>query len=949
MMRLCFPIALVLSLLGTALPLAAREPDTVARDGRWAFETSDIHPDPAFRFGRLANGMRYIVRRNATPAGTALVRMDVAVGSLDERKNERGYAHFVEHMAFNGSTRVAEGEMVRLLERHGLAFGADTNASTSFDRTLYKLDLPTARPELLDIALMLMRETASELTLAPAAIARERGVILSEMRERNTWQWRDTIASTAFFYPHSLFAARFPIGVTKTLEGVTAPKLRAFYQREYVPTKMTLVVVGDFDPVLVEQRIKAQFAALPAAPSQAQPGAGPIRLKDRNRTTVYSDPAVSERVQVARSGAWLDEPDTAAQRRENLLRQIGYGIVNRRLLRLSRQADPPYRGAGFGTGDVFETARSTRLIVDTADGKWRRGLIAAAREYRRTLVWGVTAPEVAEQVANIRTAVENAAAAAQTRSNAALAGVALALVADRTVPSTPADALARFRSFAPQITPEAVLAAVQREAVALDDPLIRFRSRQEPAGGAKAIRATWNEAIRMPVTQESAADLAGFAYTDFGRPGAVVADTRDPALGIRKVRFANGVMLNLKRTALENDRVRASLSVDGGDRLDTKANPLATEMLPYLDEGGLGKHSADDLQTILAGRSVSDGIATGDATFDAGALTTPRDLELQLQLWAALLTDPGYRPEGEVQYRHNMNTYFKQLRATPSAALRADLGGILSDADPRFTLQDVSSYRALTFDKLKRDVSDRFAHGAIEIGLVGAIDEDQAIAIVAATFGALPPRETAFAPFTQPPRTFTADRRPRVIRHSGPADQALLRLTWPTRDDADPQDVLKLEMLERVIRIELTDTLRETLGQAYSPSAASSMSHAWRGYGTFGIAASVAVRDVAATRIAIRKALTDLRAAPVDVDVLQRARQPVLEALENTLKTNDGWASLVARAQGEADRIDRYTKAKTRLQAITVADVQAMALRYLDPAVGLEVLVLPIGVDPPPS
>lgn len=941
-------VSLVLGALVLSAPASARDAGKTLRDTRWVFETSDIRPDPAFRFGRLANGMRYIVRRNATPKGTALVRLDVAVGSLDEERKERGYAHFLEHMAFNGSTHVAEGEMVRLLERHGLAFGADTNASTSFDRTLYKLDLPTNDGSLLDIAFMLMRETASELTLAPDAVTRERGVILSEMRDRNTWQLRDTIANTDFLYPHSRFADRFPIGTAKTLDAITAARLRAFYEREYVPAKMTLIVVGDFDPALVEQHIRTRFDDWQAKTAKAQPSAGPVRAKDRNRTAIYIDPAVSERVTLVRNGAWLDEPDSVAQRRENLLRQIGYDIVNRRLVRLSRQADPPFRGAGFGTGDVFEAGRSTRLIVDTVDRKWRRGVIAAAREYRRALVWGFTAPEVAEQVANIRTALEDSAASADTRSNATLSGVALALVSDRLVPSTPADALARFRALAPQITPGAVLAAMQREAVAIEDPLIRFRGRYQPAGGPKAMRAAWDEALKAEVPQAGSADLAGFAYTDFGPAGIVVSDRRDPQFGIREIRFANGVMLNLKRTQIDRDRVRVSLAVDGGDRLDTRANPLATEMLPFLDEGGLGKHSADDLQSILAGRSVNDAFGTGETSFDAGSLTTPRDLELQLQLWAAFLTDPGYRPEGEVQYRHNMNNYFEQLRATPSSALRAQLGGILSDGDPRFTLQDVDAYRALTFAKFKQDVSDRFAHGAIEIGIVGDIDEDQAIALVAGTFGALPAREAAFAPKAdQPRRPFTADRRPRVIRHSGPKDQALLRLTWPTRDDADPVDMLKLEMLERVVRIELTDTLRETLGKAYSPSASSSSSHGWKGYGTFGIAASIDVRDVPAARAAIRKALTDLRAAPVDADVLQRARQPMIEGLQNGLKSNEGWVALVDHAQSEPDQLDRYAKARDRLQAISARDVQAMALRYLDPDVGLEVLVLPEGVSPP--
>jgi zinc protease len=454
--------------------------------------------------------------------------------------------------------------------------------------------------------------------------------------------------------------------------------------------------------------------------------------------------------------------------------------------------------------------------------------------------------------------------------------------------------------------------------------------------------------MRAEVAQGSSTDLAGFAYTDFGPAGVVTVDEREPALGIRRIRFANGVMLNLKQTDLEKDRVRASVSIDGGDQLDTRENPLATEMVPFLDEGGLGKHSADDLQSILAGRNVSDSFGIGERSFDAGSVTTPRDLELQLQLWAAFLTDPGYREEGEVQYRHNMNNYFEQLRATPTSALRAELGGILSDRDPRFTLQDVKAYRALTFAKLKRDISDRLQKGAIEIGVVGDIDENQVIALVASTFGALPARETVFRDENErPARIFTADRTPRIVRHQGPADQALLRLTWPTRDDSDPVAAMQLEMLERVVRLQLTESLRESLGKTYSPSAASSLSRTWQGYGTFGIAASIDVHEVAATRAAIREALANLRAAPVDADVLQRARQPVLEKLQNALKSNAGWLSLVNRAQSESERIDRYVGAKARLQAITAQEVQAMAQRYLDPDAGLEVLVLPESAKTP--
>jgi zinc protease len=940
-------------LLSAPLPVLAREATPRTDDTSWAFEKSDVPLDPDFRFGRLSNGMRYVIRHNATPAGTGVVRMEVAAGSLDESDAEQGYAHFVEHMAFNGSKRVPEGQMIPLLERDGLAFGADTNASTNFERTVYKLDLPRSDAKLLDTALMLMRETASELTISQGAIDRERGVILSEMRDRNTFGLRNAIDSTRFFYPQALYGRRFPIGTVATLNAANAQNLRAFYEREYVPAHVTLVVIGDFDAAEVEAGIQRHFADWTGATAELQPDPGPVDAKDRDRTGIWIDPALSERVVIQRNGAWMDEPDSVAQRREGLLRSIGYAVINRRLQRLSRNAEPPFRGAGFGTGDVFETARSTRLIIDSVDGKWADGLAATAREYRRALAHGFSAAEIAEQLAQLRTSLVNAAGSANTRSNASLAAIALALVDDRVVPSTPASTLERFEGFAPTITPKAVLAALKREALALDKPLIRFEGRKAPEGGEQAIRTAWQRATRGPVPREDAQALTAFGYTDFGTPGTVVSDTRDPILGIREIRFANGVMLNLKPTQLEKDRIRVSLAIDGGDRLDTRDNPLATDMVNWLDKGGLGKHSRDDLDTIMSGHTLGFGLSNGASSFDAQTATTPRDLELQLQLITALLVDPGYRSEGEVQYRQQVNNSFAQLRATPASSLAADLGGIVSDNDPRFSLQPVEAYRHLTYAKLKQDIADRLEHGAIEVGLVGdfdgnALNEEKAIAMVARTLGALSARETAFRTYdSQPPRTFTADRSPRILRHTGAADQALLRLTWPTRDDSDPLDALRLELLERVVRIELTDSLREALGKAYSPSAGSALSHFWKGYGTFSINASVDVADVAASREAIAKVVRELGTAPVSEDVLQRARAPLAEAFQNALKGNAGWLSLVDRAQTQADRIERFSKARERLMTLTPADVQAMAQRYLDPAKGLEVLVLPEGVDVP--
>jgi len=925
-----------------AVPALAEE--TPPNAPAWAFEASDIPVDPGFTFGQLSNGMRYVLRENHTPEATVLVRLRIGSGSLEERDEERGLAHFLEHMAFNGSTRVPEGEMIKLLEREGLAFGADTNASTGFETTTYKLDLPRSDPKLIDTALMLMRETASELTLSPEAIERERGVVLAEKRDRTNYGLKETEDQWAFTSPGARYAARLPIGTEATLKAADAARIGAFYRRAYVPSNAVLIVIGDIDVAKVEADIRARFADWSGPPAPPEPETGPLDLARRGLTDIYLDPALSERVAVTRFSPWRDEPDTIAQRRTNLLEAIGYAAVNRRLEALARSADAPYRGAGFGTGEVFESGRTTNFIVDALDGKWREGLAAAMREWRRALAYGFSDAEIAEQVVRTRTAQENAARSADTRSNAALTGAAEQLIEDDVVPSTPQSALTRFEAFAPTITAEAVLAALTADAAPLDDPLIRFQGRTAPEGGEGALRTAWDAAMAETVAAPDKLAAGTFAYSDFGAPGAVVSDTVEPRTGIRTVLFTNGVRLNLKQTALEADRVRFQLNLDGGSLLATREAPLATAMVGSLPGGGLGKHSQDELETLLAGRTVSFNLGAAGDTFVSAGATTPRDLELQLQLLAAGLTDPGYRREGEVRFRRDMANLFKRINATPGSALGAALGGILSDADPRFTLQPEAAYQRLGFASLRDAIGDRLASGAIELALVGDIDQDAVIAVVARTLGALPAREADFVRREDARvRTFTADRSARTIVHTGEADQALLQWTWPTIDDTDLAEVQRLELLERVVRLELTDELRERLGKAYSPSASSAPSDVWRGYGTFSLAASVDVADIDATRAALRAVIERLGAAPVSADTLDRARRPLLEAYDNALKTNGGWMRLAARAQTEAGRIDRFLATRALLESVTPADLQIAAARFLAPDAAVEVVARPAG------
>lgn len=226
--------------------------------------------------------------------------------------------------------------------------------------------------------------------------------------------------------------------------------------------------------------------------------------------------------------------------------------------------------------------------------------------------------------------------------------------------------------------------------------------------------------------------------------------------------------------------------------------------------------------------------------------------------------------------------------------------------------------------------------------MVGDFDPDEAIALVAKTLGALPPREPQFDAYeANRTRPFTADRSVRVVRHSGPADQAIVRMSWPTEDDSNFDDTLRLELLQRVVDVELTDDLREKLGQTYSPGVNAEESRTWHGYGTFNIAAPVATSQVEAARQAMLATIERLATQPVDPDTLLRARRPLLEAYDNALKTNAGWLGLTAQAQREPDRLKRFVAAKEKLAAITPEELQAVAARYLKVGERLEIDVLP--------
>ncbi len=925
-----------------AAPAAVQVGEAAGGIPAWNITGADFPADQDVTFGRLPNGMRYALMRNTNPQGEAAVRFTVAVGAREEADAENGAAHFVEHMAFNGSANIPEGQLLPMLERLGLAFGADTNAATGMDFTTYKLQLPRTNDEMVDTAIRIIREMAGELTFDPAAVDRERGIIMNEAQVRNDAGRRRAADYLQTALPGSRIGQRVRAD-SERISNISAADLRTFYDAYYRPERATLAIVGDFDVAAMEAKIKAAFsdwrgkgAARNAYRSPLPDGAGTPAI------AAFVDPAIPEIIELQRISAWEPEINTVADARADVLRAIGAAALSNRIGVLSRTPDAPTLGAQAADQPLFRSAQSFGMLIVGKDGKWREALGLAERELRRAHLHGFTAAEIAEAKANIETALANAAAQAAGRDSAAIAeGLVDASLRD-AVWTSPALDLEFYRAVAPSLTPEAVSEAFR--AAWQGAPTVVHVSTKTPIeGGAQTIAAALGESAAVAVTAPTEAADIQFAYDEWGVPGKIVADETIADLGIRTVRFANGLQLNLKTTTFEPGKIAFSLRVGDGLAGFPKDRQGLRELLPVVASiDGLEKHSVDELRRVLAGKAV--GIAL-DAEIDAlvaNGETTPDDLKLQLDLLAAQLTAPGWRPETAAQLAAIGPIIVNQLKANPTGVLSVSIGSVVAGNDGRFGVSDTAALAQVSLDDLRAVIAPQLAQGPLALGLVGDFDADMAIAAVAGTLGTLPARAARSETMGDAPAaSFAGDRTVRVLTHSGAADQGALALSWPTTDASDQRDDTARDLLAAVLNLRLTEKLREELGSTYSPNAYSYSHPSLTGFGYMAAFATVPASAMDATAAAIREIAAELAAKPPAADLLERARNPVRADYDRDATQNSGWIDLVAAAQSDPSLLDRRRKRMAIIDSITPADLQAAAQRYLTGSAPIEVRVVP--------
>lgn len=903
-----------------------------------------LTPDPAVRWGRLPNGMRYAILKNATPPGAASVRLRIDAGSLMEAPDQRGLAHFMEHMVFNGTTNVPEGEMVKILERYGLQFGPDTNAYTSFDETVFMLELPKATPEVLDRALFLMREAGGEAKLDPAAIDRERGIVLSEERARDVPGLRIAKQQLAFGFKGQKLSDALPIGDPEVLRTAPRERFLDLYRKYYRPERATVVVVGDVDVAAVENLIKAKFSDWKGVgPAGAEPDLGKVASRGTEAKVVV-EPGGPASVGVS----WLSPPDTAldtrAERKADLVRSLGYAVLNRRLDRIARGDNPPFVAAGASRSTVFDSADTSGLTVTVRPGEWARGLAAAEQEARRLVRYGVLQDELDREITEVRASLQTAVQGAATRTNPGLAGAILATVDDDDVFTTPAENLAVFEEAVAGLKAEAV-SRVMADEFKGSGPLLFMSSPTPVEGGEQALLKAWADSNVVAVTPPAAQAAKAWPYESFGAPGAVVERKEVADLGATLVRFANGTRLTVKATKFREGQILVQARV--GDGLLDLPKDRVTSMWAagfVYGQGGLGKLTAEELQQALASRVYGANPAVAEDAFVLSGGTRPEDFAVQMQVLAAYLTDPGLRAAPLDRIKGLAPTIQAQSEATPGGVF-GKAQELLHGGDKRYAFPTLQQMQGSTLEEIKALTRAMTGAGSIEVVVVGDVTVEEAIKQTAATFGALTARP-ANPPVPASARAIdfpNGGAAPVVMTHKGRADQGLGYIAWETTDFwASPKAARTLTVLKDVLQLRLTDELREGQAVTYSPNAGSVASQNFPGYGYVNAVIEAPPEKLDgffADAQKIAKALAD---APPTADELARAKTPLLEQLRRARASENGfWLGALAGVQTDPRRLEAVRTQIADVESVTAADVQAAAKRYLTDAAAFRLKIVP--------
>lgn len=887
--------------------------------------------DPKVKIGKLANGLTYYIRKNTEPKNRATIYLANKVGSILENDNQQGLAHFMEHMSFNGTKNYPKNELVSYLQKSGIRFGADLNAYTGFDETVYQLPIPTDDPSILKNAMQIMRDWAQNATLDPSEIEKERGVVLEEKRLGKGAQERMQNQYLPMLFNNSRYSSRLPIGTEQILKNFKPETINQFYKDWYRPNLQALIVVGDVDVNAIEQTIKAKFSDL-KNPATAKPRTDyKIPLTGKNQFIAVTDKEMpSTVVQII-----IKHPELTIKTTDNLRSSIMRSLYNQmmgaRFSELTKQANPPFIQGGSSIGGFLAGLDAASSFVVAKPGELEKGFKAVLTEIERVKRFGFTQTELDRAKASYLTDLESAYKEKDKTASDEYVQEYLQLFLHGEA-SPGIDYEYNFgRKNIGGISLAEVNALTQKYITDVNrDVIIMAPEKDKASLPGETLVNNWISAVKQDnimayVDQVSDKPLLGAKPAS----GKVVSENKIAALGITELTLSNGVKVKLKPTDFKNDEIQFSAFSPGGTALYSDADyQSAANAGSIISRSGVGEYTSQQLTKYLTGKIAYVSPSISERYEGINGLAAPKDLETALQLIYLYFTQPRKDPEIFNGLISQQKAGLANRSNDPASVFSDSVSAFLYNNNIRRTGPSVAKLNQINLDRAFAIYKERFADASdFTFTFVGSFDVDKIKPLLEQYLGTLPSTNRK----EQAPDLGLYAPKGKLVKtvYKGQEQKSNVRLLFSGDYSYNEAENTQLQALAEVLNIKLIERLREDEGGVYGVGASATFSKYPRERYNFNISFGCGPENldklVASALDEINK-IKQNGALQVDID---KFKAEDTRTTETQLKDNGFWHSYLAnhyQLNEDPKQILSYIES---LKTVTPQSLKAVANKYL--------------------
>lgn len=903
----------------------------------------DMPVDPKVTVGKLANGLTYYVRENAKPEKRAELRLVVNAGSILEDDDQRGLAHFAEHMAFNGTRNFAKQELVDYLESIGMRFGPDLNAYTSFDETVYMLKVPTDTAEVLEKAFQILEDWAQHVSFDHEEIDKERGVVVEEWRLGRGANARMLDKQLPVLFKDSHYANRLVIGTKENLETFDYETLKRYYRDWYRPDLMAVIAVGDFDKARIIALIEQHFAGLTMPEKPRERKYFPVPNHEETLFAIATDPEAQRSMVSVYYKHPPEQEGTHEAYRESIIGSLYNGMLNARLSEIGQQPDAPFLFAGSFKGGLIRTKSVYGLSALVKDHNFTGGLDALLTEAKRVDLHGFTQTELTRQKAELLRGMEKAYEEREkSESNRFAAEYVRSFLTGEGIPGI-AYEYELNKKYLPEITLEEVNA--MGRAWIIDDNRVVL------------INAPEKEDVEVPTEQELAAVFEHVsqqevaAYTDDvsdaplvavpPKPGRVLIEKRIEPLGVIHWKLNNGIRVFLKPTDFKEDELVFTSYSPGGNSLAADANYVAASTAAsVVNEGGVGSFDQVQLQKQLAGKIVNVTPYISSLEEGISGSASPKDMETMFQLIHLYFTSPRRDSTAFVALQNRLKGLFENRSASPEAAFSDTIQVTMAQYHPRAKPLSEAFFEAMDLDTSFAFFQERFADASdFTFFFAGNFDPEAMKPLVQTYLASLPAlkRKDQWRDVgIRPPQG--------VIKktvHRGSEPKSLTQIIFTGDFDWSRQNRYELQSMVAVLRIMLRERIREDLGGSYGVGVTASPSRlpvpGYRLTINFG---SDPQRQPELVK-AVFEEVERLKKEGPAAKNLAKVQETQRREHEVQLKQNNAWLTWLEFYDQHNEDPEQILEYEKLVAGLTAKAVQNAAQRYLNTDNYVQVTLLP--------